>query len=54
VCIKLLEDVVPVMPGTGFRPADSQLRRTTRTNCHIYTLLPPDDGLLASRKHVEV
>jgi hypothetical protein len=26
---------------------DSQLRRTTRTNCHIYTLLPPDDGLLA-------
>jgi hypothetical protein len=22
-----------------------QLRRTTRTNCHIYTLLPPDDGL---------
>jgi hypothetical protein len=33
-----------------------QLRRTTRTNCHIpvYTLLPPDDGLLASPKHVEV
>jgi hypothetical protein len=36
------------------RPADSRLRRTTRTNCHIYTLLPPDDGLLASPKHVEV
>jgi hypothetical protein len=34
--------------------ADSQIRRTTRTNCHIYTLLPPDDGLLASPKHVEV
>jgi hypothetical protein len=28
--------------------------RTTRTNCHIYTLLPPDDGLLASPKHIEV
>jgi hypothetical protein len=34
--------------------ADSQLKRTTRTNCGIYTLLPPDDGLLASPKHVEV
>jgi hypothetical protein len=29
-------------------------RRTARTNCHIYTLLPPDDGLLASLKHVDV
>jgi hypothetical protein len=34
--------------------ANSQLRRTASTNCHIYTLLPPDDGLLASSKHVEV
>jgi hypothetical protein len=25
-----------------------------RTNCHIYTLLPPDDGLLASPKNVKV
>jgi hypothetical protein len=32
------------------RPADSRLRRTTRTNRHIYTLLPPDDGLLAIPK----
>jgi hypothetical protein len=31
---------------------ESQLKRTTRTNCHIYTLLPPDDGLLTSPKHV--
>jgi hypothetical protein len=36
------------------RPADSQLKRTTLTSCNIYTLLPPDDGLLASPKHVEV
>jgi hypothetical protein len=36
------------------RPADSQLRRTTRTNSHIYTLLSPDDGLLASPKDVKV
>jgi hypothetical protein len=37
------------------RRADfSGLRRTTHTNCHIYTLLPPDDGLLTSPKHVEV
>jgi hypothetical protein len=35
-------------------PADSRLRRTTRTNCRIFTLLPPDDGLLASPKHAEV
>jgi hypothetical protein len=35
-------------------PTDSRLRRTTCTNCHIYTLLPPDDGLLASPKHVDV
>jgi hypothetical protein len=35
-------------------PADSQLRSTIRTNCHIYTLLSPDDGLVASSKHVEV
>jgi hypothetical protein len=33
--------------------ADSRLIHTTRTNCHIYTLLPPYDGLLASPKHVE-
>jgi hypothetical protein len=36
------------------RAADSRLRRTTCTTCHIYTLLPPDDGKLASPKHVEV
>jgi hypothetical protein len=36
------------------RPADSQLKRTTRTNCCVYTLLPPDDGHLASPKHVDV
>jgi hypothetical protein len=36
------------------RPADSRLRRTTRTNCRIYTLLPPDDGQLASPRLVEV
>jgi hypothetical protein len=36
------------------RPADTPLRRTTNTNCHIYTLLPPDGGLLADPKHVEV
>jgi hypothetical protein len=62
-------------PGWNFipaRPADSQLRRTTRTIClslslslslshththiykYIYILLSPDDGLLASPKHVEV
>jgi hypothetical protein len=35
-------------------PSDSQLKRTTRTNCCIYTLLPPDDGQLANPKHVEV
>jgi hypothetical protein len=34
--------------------ADSRLRRTTRTNSHIYTLLPPDDGLLSSPKYLEV
>jgi hypothetical protein len=27
---------------------------TTRINCHVYTLLPPDDGLLASAKYVEI
>jgi hypothetical protein len=27
---------------------------TVVVNCHIYTLLPPDDGLLASLKHVAV
>jgi hypothetical protein len=35
------------------RPAYSQLKRTTRTICCIYTLLPPDDGQLARPKHVE-
>jgi hypothetical protein len=35
-------------------PAVSQLKRTTRTNCCIYTLLPPDDGQIASQKHVEI
>jgi hypothetical protein len=36
------------------RPTESQLKRTTRTICCIYTLLPPDDGQLASPKHAEV
>jgi hypothetical protein len=36
------------------RPADIQLKRTTTKTCHIYTLLPPDNGLLASPKHVEL
>jgi hypothetical protein len=47
----------PTVCGLGTtptRPADGELRRTTRTNCHICTLLPPDDGLLASPKLVEV
>jgi hypothetical protein len=34
------------------RPANSRLRCTTPTNYHIYTPLPPDDGLLARPKHV--
>jgi hypothetical protein len=42
------------LEGNSITPADSQLKRTTRTNCCIYTLLPPDDGLLASPKHVQV
>jgi hypothetical protein len=36
------------------RPADSRLKRTTRTSFCVYTLLPPDDGLLASPKHVQL
>jgi hypothetical protein len=36
------------------RPTDIRLRPTTRTNCHMYTFLPPDDGLLAGLKHIEV
>jgi hypothetical protein len=32
----------------------SQLKRTTRTICCTYKLLPPDDGQPASPKHVEV
>jgi hypothetical protein len=44
----LLERSIP------FRPADSRLRSTTRTNCRMYTLLPHDDSLLAVPKHVEV
>jgi hypothetical protein len=40
--------------STQVRPADSQPRRTTRTNDHIYTLLPPGGGQLATPKHVEV
>jgi hypothetical protein len=26
----------------------------TRTDCRIYTMLPPDDGLISSPKHVEI
>jgi hypothetical protein len=40
--------------GLDGQSTDSQLKRTTRTNCHIYTLLPLDDEQLASPKHVEV
>jgi hypothetical protein len=40
--------------GLDGRPADSRLRCITRTSCRIYTLLPPDDGKLASPRHVEV
>jgi hypothetical protein len=27
---------------------------TTHTNCHVYLLLPPDDGLLTRPKHVDI
>jgi hypothetical protein len=40
------------VPVSG--PTDSHLKRTTRTICCIYTLLPPADGQLASPKHVEL
>jgi hypothetical protein len=36
------------------RSADIRLRSTTHTSHPTYTLLYPDDGLLASPKHVEV
>jgi hypothetical protein len=36
------------------RQTDSQLKRTTHINCCIYTLLSPDDGQVASPKHVEL
>jgi hypothetical protein len=36
------------------RPDDSQLKCTARTNCRIYTLLPPEDGHLANPKRIEV
>jgi hypothetical protein len=39
---------------TGSWPVDSQLKRTARAICCIYTLLPPDDGQLESPKHVDV
>jgi hypothetical protein len=32
----------------------SRIRRTTNTICRIYKLLPPDDGLQANPKHIEV
>jgi hypothetical protein len=38
----------------GTRPTDNQLKHTTHTGCCIYTLLPPDDGQLASSKRVEM
>jgi hypothetical protein len=42
-------------PSVGLaRPGNSRLRCTTRINCRICALLPPDDGLLASPKHVEI
>jgi hypothetical protein len=46
--------VLYVLVDTSTRPADSQLKRTICTIRCIYTLLTPDDGLLASPKHVEV
>jgi hypothetical protein len=39
---------------TSTRPTDSRLKRTTRTICCIYTLLPPDNRQLATPKHVDV
>jgi hypothetical protein len=35
-------------------PANRQMKRTTRTNCCMYTLLPPGEEQLASPKHVVV
>jgi hypothetical protein len=32
----------------------SQLSQLKRTNCCMYTLLPSDDGQMASPKHVEI
>jgi hypothetical protein len=41
-------------PTTVGGPAASRLRHTARTGCYVYTLLSPDDGLLARPKHVEL
>jgi hypothetical protein len=54
-----MQQLVPVvrhnrLSGRPGWPAGSRLRRTTRTNCCIYTLLPTEDGLLESPKHLEV
>jgi hypothetical protein len=54
VYMRQLVRVVRLSRLSARKPADNRLRRTTRTNCRIYTLLPPDYGLLASPKHVEV
>jgi hypothetical protein len=43
-----------IMLTVGGQTRRQSTKTTTRTNCHIYTLLPPDDGILASPKHVEV
>jgi hypothetical protein len=38
----------------GASPANSRLIQTTRADCHRSTLLPPDNGLQASPKHLEM
>jgi hypothetical protein len=43
-----------VRVGISTRPADSQLKRPTRTIRCIYTLLRPGDDQLSSPKHVVV
>jgi hypothetical protein len=55
VRVVLLSWLLAGLVGMGrTRPANIQLTSTKLNNCCVYTLLPPDDGQLASPKHVEV
>jgi hypothetical protein len=49
-----MQQLVRVVHSIPTRPDEIQLKRITRSNFRVYTLVPADDGHLSNPKHVDM